>query len=267
VSAVSVARLSITPIKGLRVYDTDSIELGRAGARGDRAFYLVDGNDRMVNGKQHGGLQEITASLEATNGHPGALRVTFPDGRSVVDEVALGASLNAAFFSRETVGRLVEGPWSQAISEHVGAPLRLVAAVPDDYRGSAVDRGFRGAASLISSAALERLAEVGGVSAVDGRRFRMLIEVDGLEAHAEDRWVGHTVQLGDARILFHGHVGRCVVTTRNAETGVVDFPTLKLLAPYRRSPEFTEEVCFGIHGEVVQPGAVRIGDTVTLADG
>jgi uncharacterized protein YcbX len=63
-------------------------------------------------------------------------------------------------------------------------------------------------------------------------------------------------------LRFHGHVGRCVVTTRNADTGVVDFPTLKLLAPYRRRPEFTEEICFGIHGEVTVGGVVRVGDVV-----
>jgi hypothetical protein len=31
---------------------------------------------------------------------------------------------------------------------------------------------------------------------VDVRRFRMLVEVDGVAAHAEDEWVGRTVRIG-----------------------------------------------------------------------
>ena len=69
------------------------------------------------------------------------------------------------------------GPFSAALSEHVGEPLRLVEAVEP---GGAVDRGEAGVASLISRASLARLAEVAGESSVDARRFRMLIEFDGV---------------------------------------------------------------------------------------
>jgi hypothetical protein len=260
VSVPSVTRLSVTAIKGLRVHDVGAIDLQRGGARGDRQFFLIDANDRMVNGKQHGALQEIETDFDPDQRH---LRLTFPNGTDVAGELRLGGgAITATFFSRQAVGRLVPGPWSEAISDHVGASLRLVESQPDDYLGSAVDRGFRGAVSLISAAAMERLAEAGNVDAVDARRFRMLIEVDGLAAHAEDGWVGRTVRIGDARIHFHGHVGRCVVTTRGPDTGIVDFPTLKLLAGYRRDPAFTEEVCFGIHGEVLETGRVTVGDVV-----
>ena len=43
----------------------------------------------------------------------------------------------------------------------------------------------------------------------------MLIEVDGVDAHAEDDWVRHQVRIGSALVEWHGHVGRCVTTTRD----------------------------------------------------
>ena len=95
----------------------------------------------------------------------------------------------------------------------------------------------------------------------------MLIEVDGVDAHAEDGWVGRPVRIGEAVVRPRGHVGRCVITTRDPDTGDGDLPTLKLLAGYRRDLDTTEPLAFGIYGEVLEPGAVRLGDPVAVADG
>jgi uncharacterized protein YcbX len=92
----------------------------------------------------------------------------------------------------------------------------------------------------------------------------MLIEVDGLGAHEEDAWVGQSVRVGDAVIHFEGHVGRCVITTRHPEKGVVDVPTLKLLGRYRRDVDTTEPLAFGVYGRVVKPGVIRVGDPVAV---
>ena len=63
---------------------------------------------------------------------------------------------------------------------------------------------------------------------------------------------------------MHGHVGRCLVTSRDPETGEVDLPTLDLLRDYRGELNSTEPLPFGIYGEVLQGGAVRLGDPVEL---
>ena len=59
-----------------------------------------------------------------------------------------------------------------------------------------------------------------------------------------------------------GNVGRCALTTRNADTGVVDFKTLHHLAAYRRATETTEPLPFGVYAHVLEPGRVRVGDLV-----
>jgi uncharacterized protein YcbX len=166
----------------------------------------------------------------------------------------------ARFYSGQVKGKLVSGEWSEAISEYVGQPLRLVEAGDE----GAVDRGSSGAVTLFSRASLERLAERAERLSVDPRRFRMLIEVDGTRPHDEDGWVGRTLQVGDAVLRGRGHVGRCVITNRHPDTGEIDLQTLKILGRYRRDLDTTEPIAFGIYGEVVRPGAVSVGDMVRV---
>lgn len=252
----TVTGLWVTAVKGTRLRAAAAIDLDADGARGNRRFFVIDDRDRMVNGKVIGALQTVVASFDERSQR---LALNFPDGSRVEDAVRLGSPVVARFFSRATEGRLLDGPWESALSTQLGQPLRLVAA------GSAVDRGAGGAASLISRASLERLARQGEVDAIDARRFRMLIEVDGVPAHAEDGWVGREVRVGGALIRFEGHVGRCLITSRDPDSGEIDLPTLDLLRGYRGETTTTEPLPFGIHGRVLEPGAVRIGDPVAPA--
>jgi uncharacterized protein len=254
--AITVTALATTPVKGTRVHQVPEIELGEHGARGDRAFYIIDDRGWMVNGKHLKRLQAVVADYEP---EAGGLALTFPDGGGCAQgEVLHGAPVATRFFSFPRQAREVIGPWSDALSAFFGEPLRLVAT------DSAVDRGRHGAVSLVSRASVGRLAEVAERDGVDARRFRMLIEVDGIGPHEEDGWVGRPVRVGQALVRPTGHVGRCVITTRDPETGEGDLDTLKLLATYRRDLDTTEPLAFGVYGEVLQGGAVRVGDTVTV---
>lgn len=260
--SIKVTRLLITPIKGLRVTTCSEVTLDRAGVRENRRFYLVDERGTMVNGKQLGELSQLISSWQEADG---TLTVILPDGRAVSGTVSTGAEIEARFFRSRLRAPLVLGPWSEAISAHVGRPLRLVAA---DLERRGVDRGIQGTVSLVSHGSLERLAEVARSSDdVDSRRFRMLVEVDGVAPHGEDAWVGRRVRIGAALVGFNGHVGRCLVTNRDPDSGVIDFPTLDLLREYRGEEKSTEPLPFGIYGEVLEPGAVRVGDLVSLGEG
>lgn len=254
-----VTALATTPVKGFRICARDEVMLTRAGVPDNRRFYLIDEDARMVNGKSIGILSAVCADYDADTGR---LTLVFPDGREVADTVRLGAEIQTRFFSRTPTARLVTGPWSELLSSYTGAKLRLVEADPEL---SGVDRGPGGGVSLISRASVARLEAAAGGRAVDSRRFRMLIEVAGPDAHGEDEWVGRTVRIGAARVAMNGHVGRCVVTSQSPDSGIVDLPTLKLLS-YRRNLPTTEALAFGVFGEVLEEGLVRIGDDVTPLD-
>jgi uncharacterized protein YcbX len=257
-NSVTVAGLSVAPVKAMRVVAVDEIELGPLGARGNRAFCVIDERGRMVNGKTIASLQTVLAEYDD---EAGELGLVFADGTEVRAALVYGDTVPIRFFAHESGAQELRGPWSEALSAQLGRPLRLVQ--PE----IGVDRGPKGVASLISQGSLRRLAQEAGEETVDARRFRMLIEIDGVQAHAEDAWVGRRVRIGDALLAMHGHVGRCLVTSRDPVTGQVTLPTLDLLGGYRREVTSTEPLPFGIHGEVLEPGKVRVGDTVALVDG
>jgi uncharacterized protein YcbX len=252
-----VTALSIAPVKGLRVANLQQLALGSSGALGDRRFYLVEQRGWMVNGKHSGALNTVEAEL----GEDERLTLRFPDGSEVSAEVELGQTLQTRFHSRPRPARLVRGPFSAALSEHAGEQLRLVQA---EDGSSAIDRGPEGGVSMISRASLATLAQAAGQPSLDARRFRMTVELDGVEPFAEDAWLDREVALGEAGVVLHGHVGRCIVTSRNPQSGAVDLPTLDLLRSFRSGLNTTEPLPFGVYGEVVRPGTVRVGDRVEV---
>jgi MOSC domain-containing protein len=252
----TIAWIALAPVKGLALELVGETELTEGGPAGDRRFFIVDENQRLVNAKGLGVLQQVHAAYDEATG---TLTLHMPDGTAIEETVELEGEVEARFWSTTKPARRVIGPWSDALSDLAGRHLQLVA--PD---GPAVDRMRSGAASLVSTAALRALAYELGVDTVDGRRFRMHFGIDGVEPHAEDGWLGRRVQLGEAIVIPQGNVGRCAITTQNPDTGRPDLDTLKALARYRGEVESTEPLPFGVYAAVAQAGRVRVGDSLEL---
>jgi uncharacterized protein YcbX len=253
-----VSWLTIAPVKGLALRHPKEILLERHGVAENRRFYLVEPDGRRFGARECGELFEIEADYDAAAGR---LSLRFPGGQVVDGEVRLGGQLETDFWGRPVAGRLVEGPWAEALSAFAGRPLRLARS---DEPGAGVDRGTaRGPVTLVSDASLAELGrQSGGDVPVDGRRFRMLVGVDGCGPHEEDSWLGLPVRIGEATVRLTATVGRCVVTTRNPDTGERDFDTLKAIKAYRGQNPVTRELDLGVYGFVVEPGRVRVGDPV-----
>ena len=248
-----VTRISVAPVKSLGLLHPEEIELEPGGVRGNRRFWLRDESGALYAGKRDGALLQIRPEWDEDTRR---LALTFPDGERIEGIVEVGEPVEAELYKLPRASRRVIGPWQDAISAYIGRPLTLLWA--DD---GAVDRSPRGGTvSLVSQASLERLHEEAGLDApIDGRRFRMLFEIEGVAAHEEDEWIGRHVSIGDAELVFNGDIGRCVITSRNPDTGVPDVPTLVTLATYRREGK-NEPLPFGVYGSVVTPGKVRVGD-------
>jgi uncharacterized protein YcbX len=252
-----VVRISIAPIKALGLVHPDEVELGPAGVVGDRRFWLVNQAGRLTNGKTRPRLMQIRPAWDEQSRR---LELHFPDGEVVAGVVEPGPAVEATLYGDPHPSRSVPGPWQEAISAFAGEPLTLLWS-----ESGAVDRGAGGGwASLVSRASLERLRqETGSDDQVDGRRFRMLFEIDDVPAHEEDTWLGGQVRLGEAVVAPVGDVGRCVTTTCDPDTGTSDLDTLGALARYRRTG-VTEPLPLGVYCDVAVPGRVRVGDPVTL---
>lgn len=252
-----VVAVVVAPVKGLRAIARDAVELGDRGVRENRRFFLIDGDDQMVNAKRLRTLQAVVADYSEADR---SLSLRFPDGKVVTATVEPGARLQPRFFSTKVAAVEVVGPWSAALSAHVGQPVRLV-----ESEWGAVDRGPEGTVSLISRASIERVSQAAGLDRpIDARRFRMLFQIDGTAAHEEDEWLGRPLRIGAATVIMRGHVGRCLVTKLDPESGIRDVETLDALASYRGDAATTEPLACGVYGTVLEPGSVRVGDAVEL---
>jgi uncharacterized protein YcbX len=251
-----VAWISYTPVKATMLHLVDEADLLESGVRGDRRFYLVTGRGRLVSNKDHGPLQLVRADYDEGED---VLSLRLPDGGEIAAPVERGEVVETTFHRQPRRARLVVGPWADALSTLTGEPLRIV-----EPELPAPDRGRGGAATLLATASLDRIGRQLGVAGVDHRRFRMNFGVEGVGAHEEDGWRGRRVRVGEAVVIPQGHVGRCVITTQNPDTGRTDLDTLKALAAYRSTLDTTEPLPFGVHAAVAEPGRVRVGDAVEL---
>jgi uncharacterized protein YcbX len=254
-SAGRIAWIAVAPVKSMALVHLERAHLGLDGIAGDRAFALIDEGDRLVNGKRFGPLALIRPDYDAATGR---LHLRFTDGEAVAAHVEFGEPVDAWFFGHLRPSRLVTGPWAAAISDRVGRQLRLIAP---DGPGEGLDRGPT--ATLLSTASLASLALAGGIDTpLDRRRFRMTFGIDGVDAHAEDGWLGRDVRVGGAIVRPSGNVGRCAVTTHDPDTGRPSFDTLRVLQATRGSLETTEPLPFGVWADVVEAGDVELGDRI-----
>jgi uncharacterized protein YcbX len=252
----TVSWLSVAPIKGLALTRRDELFLESFGAAENRRFHLLDERGRFVNGltKLERSLFAVAAEWEPEGD---TLSLTFPDGSVVDDRVELGAPVSTWFYNRDEPGRIVQGPWARVLSDYAGRELRLART---DAPGRAVDRPD-GSVSIVSDESVDELARQAGVDDADARRFRMLVGAQGGEPHVEDTWLGCDVRIGDAVVRVHEQVARCAITTKNPDTGERDLDTLRVIKAYRGT-RGTKHLDFGVYGEVVTPGRVRVGDPI-----
>jgi uncharacterized protein YcbX len=250
-----VAWIAIAPVKSMALLHLDRAVLERTGIAGDRAFAVVDTHGRLVNGKRIGAFMTIHPEVDAATGR---LTLHFPDEPEVSGDVALGEVMTATFFGEPRPVQPLIGPWSEALSAWAHQDLRLVAPVGT---GEGIDRGP--SVTLLSTAALATLAHAAEqTDPIDGRRFRMTFGIDGVEAFAEDGWIGRDVRVGAALIRPTGNVGRCAVTTQDPDTGIPTFDTLRILQQIRGSLETTEPLPCGVVADIIEPGEVRLGDPI-----
>ena len=261
-----VARLSIAPVRGLGLQHPETIELTDMGVVNDRRFYLVDDQGRLVDRLRAAQLCRVFSETDADGTW---LRLTLPDGEVVEGDVSLDEPVRTDIYNREAIGHVVRGPWAAAIQPFVGRPVLLVRC--DRPGGTRIRPGetqVRNQVSLLSDGSLGELARQLGVESVDGRRFRMLIELEGAGPHEEDGWIGGEVEIGTAVVSVTKPDARCAITTQDPDTGERDLDTLRTILRYRgfRAGDPEHKLDFGVLGEVAVPGTIAVGDEATVRE-
>jgi uncharacterized protein len=245
-----IERMYIAPVKSLALASVERALLDKPGIAGDRAFFIIDADGRVVTQREQPDMVQLSAAYDVASD---ALTIAFPDGHEVCAVPEPQDAVSAQFYGNEMAGAVVRGPWAEALSEFASAPRRLVRGVP----GHSFD-AFP--ISICSTGSLAALASAASVASVDPRRFRQNIYITSDTPHAEDEWLGGEVRVGQAVVRVRMRDPRCVMTTYDPDTGATDMDTLKLIANYRTDQP--KEANFGVYCTVVQPGEAAVGDAV-----
>ncbi len=261
---ITVQAIYTAPVKSLALQQPASVYVGPRGISGDRRFYLVDGDGKLLTQRESGKLVQIEAEyLE----EPESLKLNFPDGTTLQSPVILGRGIGTQIWGRRVRGQVVEGDWHEALSRFCGQPVHLIAS---DSPGQAFDEF---PVSVVSQASLERLNQerlsrerpteaAAGPVAFEGTRFRPNFLLAGCRPHQEDEWLSGLIQVGSQLQLQPIMPDpRCAIVTQNPQTGERDADTLRLIMNYRPSPR---NAYFGVYAIVARPGAVSVGDEVQV---
>jgi len=254
-SGLRVELLTITPIKGTALHHPDAVELRETGAVGDREFFIIDEEDRLISLTRTGAFVSLRAELDD--------ELVLWEGEEAVcrGPVHPGDPVWADFYGFKHVrARVVDGPWTELLSERAGRPVRLVRA---NGHGGGIDIG---PVTVLGSASVAHLAAQAG-RPVDQRRFRMLIGLSTDEPHVEDTWRGMRLIGEQVELRVGDPVARCATITRHPDHGDRDQPLVRAIRDYRGLRDLPRGpgVPFGVYAHVVRPGRLATGELLTLS--
>jgi uncharacterized protein YcbX len=251
----TVARFNVTPVKSTALQHPDSIDLQREGAVGDRRFLFARSDGTRLRGISKAPLMPIVSTWSMADER---LTMRFPDGSSVEGSaLPVGEHVDIKLFDRTVPARAIDPVLTEAVRRLVDETLTVFRVEEPEFAGG------RHRASIISLASIADVGSRGGDANLDPGRFRMLVELDGVEAYGEDGWQGRRLRLGGTVVRLGRRVDRCVMTNLAPDTGANDFDTLEVLAQHRK---VGTELLLGVYGDVERPGRIEIGDAAELVD-
>jgi uncharacterized protein len=272
-----VASLYRYPVKSLRGTSLAEVTVERIGWQGDRRWMVVDKAGKFLTIREHPVMTQIICDVK-NNGktsdvilhHPQYGDVTVPQPQPMADvprrTVRVWSDAVEAACTTDAAGDF--------LSKILGQPVDLVYLDRPDARPVDMTFGKLGDATsfsdgypvlLTSTASLDnlndRLAEA-GAGAIDMRRFRPNLVISGAAAWAEDTW--QRLRIGDVTYRVAKPCARCVVTTRDADSGeqVDRQEPLRTLASFHRAAN--GGIIFGQNLIPEMAGAIRVGDPVDV---
>ena len=258
-----VAGIGQVYVKATRFLHPQAVVVDADGIRHDRAFALVEADDRFVNADQHRVFLPLHFDYDAD---ADMLNLTLPDGRHVAGSAqATGRRFSIDHFGLRMIDVAeIDGPWRAALSEFAGRPIALVRCLSQRRAIDVFPITF------VTTGSLARLArEVG--DAVDAARFRAGFVIDHAGEHDEDGWEGRMLKLGDVTLRVRTAVPRCAITGFNPRSGERDQEVMKSLIRYRGKVSLPDGMLpdyatpgFASYAEVIRPGEVAVGDPVAL---
>uniref|UniRef100_A0A6J0T0T0 Mitochondrial amidoxime reducing component 2-like n=1 Tax=Pogona vitticeps TaxID=103695 RepID=A0A6J0T0T0_9SAUR len=276
----TVSDVVLYPVKSCRGFHVESAQVTELGLRSgdlrDRFWLVIKEDGHMVTARQEPRLVLIT--VNSKNGHlilnaPEMKELTIPaklpkknpvkncrvfsldiEGRDCGDEAAHWFTN----FLNSQPYRLVHFETNMAPRkcENIKTPFRPTDEVPYSDCGPVL---------IISEASMEDL-NTRLEKKVDLRNFRPSITVSGCGPYEEDTW--DKIIIGDVEMKLVMQCGRCILTTVDPDTGIIDRKEpLETLKRYRMCDPALNHIhksapLFGSFFGVDKIGTVKVGDPV-----
>ena len=230
----SIQQLWRYPVKSLLGERCTTVDVGTNGVSGDRIYAIRDADGKFGSGKNTRRMRKIDGLFKLgaafDNNH---VTLRLPDGRTV-------AANNPAI--------------SEMLSSELGLPVTLADCAETPLFDAA-------SIHLLTTAALAWLKTALPESHIDERRFRpnLLIETPD-NAPLEHTWLGCTIQIGDeVKLRIINRTERCGMVAL-AQSELPDDPrVLRHITQYA-------DLEFGVYADVIAPGRLQRGDTVSLVE-
>jgi len=260
---MQVASIGQVYVKATRFLQPNAVVVDADGIRHDRAFALVEADDKFVNSDQHRVFLPLRFDYDAAGE---VLTLELPDGRRVEGPaLPSGRRFGVDHFGLRTIEVAeVDGPWREILSEFAQRPIGLVRCLSE---GRAIDVF---PITLLTTGSLARLTRELGDTA-DAPRFRAGFVIEHPDEHAEDGWDGRSLRIGEAVLRVRTSVPRCAIPGFNPASGERDKDVMKSLMRYREKVGLPDGLIpgyatpgFASYAEVLRPGRVALGDEVAL---
>jgi uncharacterized protein YcbX len=257
----TLSKILIFPIKSLDGIEVESARILPSGAlEHDRTWAILDSRRNYVNGKRHAAIHRLRSHVNLES--------------RMLTLREIDRSLRAGTFDLDRERETLES-W---LGDYFGFPVSFE---KDDERGFPDDTDSPGP-TIISVATLTEIGKWFGLPVTEvRRRFRTNIEIDGVPAFWEDRLfgaAGTSVHFRLGSVPFEGinPCQRCVVPTRDSESGAVDDTFLRRFIEARKNtlPRWSTRERFNhfyrvaintrLDGDL--GGEIRLGDEIDLTE-
>ncbi len=270
-----IGELFIHPIKscaGIAVQESLLIE---TGLELDRQWMLVDAQGDMLTQRELPKMALIATALrhdDVVLRAPGMLALHLATGR-------VESATRVRVWNDEVAAYDMGALAAQWVSDFLGRPLRLVRFDPEQKRLSSrqwtgaidAENAFADAFPLLitstaSLAELNRRLAARGAPAVELRRFRPNLVLDGIEAFDEDHLDELRVATDEGEVVLKlvKPCVRCTIPSVDPSTGVQGHEPGDTLAGFRADARMNGGITFGMNAVIVDgfERTLRVGQAV-----
>jgi uncharacterized protein YcbX len=260
---VRIAALFVHPIKSGRAVEVERAGVTGLGLEHDRRFMVVDPRGRFVTQREHPALARVSAHVEGNE-----LHLVGDDRREVVVPTeGPGDVVRASVWGDDVEAIDCGAAAAGLLTNHLGTPARLVRMGASTARP--VDPVFGQPGDLVSFAdgfpllivtqASIRAVLAAAGAALDARRFRPNVVVEGAAAFDEDAWL--ELRLGEVRVDIVKPCGRCAMVDVDPDLGE---RAPGVLAELGRTRKRGGSATFGQNAIPRGEGTLHVGDEVVV---